>query len=67
MGLVMACAGQEDKLDEALKLETDIKFVETHVDELITLFNEENYRNTKTKLEELEMQRAKSAFPRWRP
>jgi len=63
MGLVMTCAGQKGKLHEAVNLETDMKFVETHLDELITMFDEENYPTTKTRLEKLGMLRAKEAFP----
>jgi len=65
INLVIASIGREDKLDEWLDLEIQMKFVEAHVDELAILFDEENYPATKMRFKELGMQRAKNAFPRW--
>ena len=65
MNVVMACSGEQDKLDQEVNLETDMKFVETHLDELATMFDEENYQITKVRLMEFARERAKKRWPRW--
>ena len=56
---------QEDLLMDESSLDTQMKFLQTHLDELAVFFDEAGYKKTKADLHEMELKVGRTLFPGW--
>lgn len=65
MSVVIAALGDEQKLFIGIGLHDEMDFVRTHLKDIVTLFADEHFAETKARFKELQLQRAKHFFPEW--
>jgi len=65
--VVMSYVLQKDLLMDESTLDIQTRFLEKHLDDLAVMFNEDNYKKTRTILHEMELERGRILFPRWFP
>jgi len=60
---VMSLVQQKEDLIVEPSLDIQMKFLERYFDDLVSIFDDENYAKTKTLLEDLEFRRGRILFP----
>jgi len=65
MNVIIAALGDEQKLVIGIGLHAEMQFIRRHFKDIVTLFADERYPDTKAMFEELQLRRAKILFPRW--
>lgn len=65
MNIIVSALGEEDKLREPLSLEYQMRFLETHLDQIAELFTGEHLQRSKAKFKQLMDRRARENFPEW--
>jgi|GEM_PF-1206648 len=61
--IVMSLVYQKEELIVEPTLDMEMKFLETHLDDLASIFDAEIYDETKTRLQELAFRRGRILFP----
>ena len=65
LNIVMSVVLDESKLTKDVTIEEQMRFVETHLNDLMELFDGDNYPCAKLRLKDLARNRGKLLFPDW--